>query len=84
MVRLSSALLPDGSPRFKVVFLDNDYELDCAHVTAAWDVIRASGFKIPYMCSYGVQAGMATAALINGLEHYRQTRCTHVGLLDPT
>jgi hypothetical protein len=65
-----------------VFFWDNDNHLHCAHVNLAWEAIQASGFKIPYMCSYAVQAGAATDAIIRGLEHYRQVRCTHVGVLD--
>lgn len=76
MARLRDLLLQnvlDGRP--SVVFLDNDNELACAHVNTAWDAIRASGYRIPYMCSYAVQAGAATAALIRGLSWYRAAKC---------
>jgi hypothetical protein len=79
MARISDLLLSnlkEGRP--SVFFWDNDNHLHCAHVNTAWDAIRASGFKIPYMCSYAVRAGAATVAITRGLEHYRQVRCVHV------
>lgn len=82
MARISDLVLKGDRPMVQVFFWDDDRHLHCSHVNTAWDAIQASGFKIPYMCSYAVRAGAATAAIIRGLEHYRQTRCTHVGVLD--
>lgn len=76
MARIRDLLLQnlkDGKP--SVFFWDNDNELACAHVNTAWDAIRASGFQIPYMCSYAVRAGSATAAIIRGLDWYRASKC---------
>ena len=80
MARISEVLLSNLKGAGPLVFFwDDDRHLHCSHVNTAWDAIQASGFKIPYMCSYAVRAGSATAAIIRGLEHYRQVRCTRVG-----
>jgi hypothetical protein len=78
MGRLADAILGNAGHDLKVVFWDDDRELDCAHVNTAWAAIQVSGFKIPYMCSYGVRAGGMTAALIDGLKYYHQTKCIRV------